>query len=661
MANEIKVWVRLKDLLSGPWKTAGKTVKVVATKMRTAMAGIKNTLFSLKGAFLAFGGAMIAKSFISAASELENFRVQLVAVMDGNRELAEQTLGWVRKFAEVTPHMTQDVVQAFVQLKAVGIEVNKTFLTAMGDASFIFQRNIADVSSALIGLETEVLRRLGIQLDRTGKKAVIMSGNMRIETTKDLKSIRDAVIELWSKRFPGAMKDAENTWSGMISLLKSTWWEFRVSVMEAGVFEMVKKGIGSIIEKIKVWSKDGSMKEWINDLAKAAIVGIGGAVKALHFMYKAINKIQIAWEIASNAFGEGNDINFRHVKGQLDYWHERMVTYSKEMKQLQKEGVENTPGGQTTFDYIQRQVDEASIKVKEFALLVDSSLGVSQEARTKIFDLTDAQDSADRFVETLLAGFKEIEKGADGGRYFKVVDVAEERAKRLLASYKETTAEIKNTYATISSEEEEQTKERNKQWEKFLEFYNKLNKSAKKYKEEQEKLSEGAKRWNATLQGVADVVETHIVNAFDKLLDGEVTRMQDMVRGILKDVARMAVQMAVKTALKAVVSIAAAAQGGVFKGGLGSRTPMRSLAGGGTTRGPEVALIGEGKHDEAVIPMPSGKVPVELKGGGGGPNITFNIAATDAGSFNAQLSRSDSHLRGLINEAFLNSPSFGRA
>jgi hypothetical protein len=60
------------------------------------------------------------------------------------------------------------------------------------------------------------------------------------------------------------------------------------------------------------------------------------------------------------------------------------------------------------------------------------------------------------------------------------------------------------------------------------------------------------------------------------------------------------------------------AGGGIIPGG------FKAFAGGGIATQPTLGLIGEGRYDEAVIPMPSGEVPVELRGGGG--NVTVNIS-----------------------------------
>jgi phage-related minor tail protein len=62
-----------------------------------------------------------------------------------------------------------------------------------------------------------------------------------------------------------------------------------------------------------------------------------------------------------------------------------------------------------------------------------------------------------------------------------------------------------------------------------------------------------------------------------------------------------------------------AANGAVWQGGF---TPF---ANGGVVNGPTLGLVGEGRFNEAIVPLPNGKsIPVEL-GQGAGNNISTNI------------------------------------
>jgi hypothetical protein len=61
------------------------------------------------------------------------------------------------------------------------------------------------------------------------------------------------------------------------------------------------------------------------------------------------------------------------------------------------------------------------------------------------------------------------------------------------------------------------------------------------------------------------------------------------------------------------------AMGGIISGGTSKIT---ALADGGIVTGPSVALMGEGKYNEAVVPLPNNReIPVEMRGGGETVNI----------------------------------------
>jgi len=72
------------------------------------------------------------------------------------------------------------------------------------------------------------------------------------------------------------------------------------------------------------------------------------------------------------------------------------------------------------------------------------------------------------------------------------------------------------------------------------------------------------------------------------------------------------------------------AMGGIAKGG------FQAFASGGIVTGPTMGLVGEGRYNEAVVPLPDGKsIPVDL-GGGAGASTTNVIVNVDAKGTNAQ-------------------------
>ena len=65
------------------------------------------------------------------------------------------------------------------------------------------------------------------------------------------------------------------------------------------------------------------------------------------------------------------------------------------------------------------------------------------------------------------------------------------------------------------------------------------------------------------------------------------------------------------------------ADGAIFKGG------FRKYAHGGIASSPTVGLIGEGRYNEAVVPLPNGKaIPVDMRSSAQNNNITVNVSAS---------------------------------
>ena len=76
------------------------------------------------------------------------------------------------------------------------------------------------------------------------------------------------------------------------------------------------------------------------------------------------------------------------------------------------------------------------------------------------------------------------------------------------------------------------------------------------------------------------------------------------------------------TLLTGALSIFGFANGGMVKGG------FRAYANGGIVSKPTLGLVGEGKYNEAIVPMPNGNaIPVDLKGAGQQQNnVTVNVS-----------------------------------
>ena len=146
----------------------------------------------------------------------------------------------------------------------------------------------------------------------------------------------------------------------------------------------------------------------------------------------------------------------------------------------------------------------------------------------------------------------------------------------------------------------------------------------------------------------------------------------DFASSFLADMARMIIQQQVFNAISAIGLASGLGSGGGAEGGLGAVTaganggmlgklaPVKGYADGGPiVTKPHIALIGEGRHDEAVVPMPGGKeIPVNLTGSGGA-QVTINITAMDGQDVERALMRGGQNtIRTVVQDAMMTHTAF---
>jgi hypothetical protein len=218
---------------------------------------------------------------------------------------------------------------------------------------------------------------------------------------------------------------------------------------------------------------------------------------------------------------------------------------------------------------------------------------------------------------------------------------------------------------------------------------------------QERKTLQSAQKLKADMQGIAGAIGNSFGEAFKGIITGSMTAQQalaGMFQSIADSFADMAAQMIAEyvrmqalSLLKTIFSAVAPAIGGGLSSGFGAGTSsaidtgaggwadsfgtslkfanggiapgsFQAFANGGMVTGPTLGLVGEGRYNEAIIPLPDGKsVPVQLSGGVGGnaapinTNIVVNVKNGQAesqtsGSQGNQLAR---ELEGAVRQVIL--------
>lgn len=178
-------------------------------------------------------------------------------------------------------------------------------------------------------------------------------------------------------------------------------------------------------------------------------------------------------------------------------------------------------------------------------------------------------------------------------------------------------------------------------------------------------------------EGAMSSFANGMTDALMSIVDGSASAgeaFKKFAATFLMDIARMIIQALVFKAIRSALGIPLA-NGGVVSGGLGEMTPFANggVVGGGLGRfmpvkgyatggpivnKPHVALIGEGQHNEAVVPLPDGRsIPVDMTGAPE-TQVSINIEAVDGASVDRMLFDRRDTLRSIISTAIAESRSF---
>lgn len=260
-------WTGFKGNLLSVGSALGK-VKDNVTGLATKM-GVLGTA----------AGYLFKTQFLDTAAEFEKLQTVLKTLEGGNVAKAKQSFGWINDFAAKTPYDLKTVTEAFVRLRAYGIDpIKGDTLRSLGDTASAMGKDIMSaveaIADAVTG-ENERLKEFGIKAAKEGGKIIYSytdrAGKQRQKvvdaSNRDL--IRSTLTAIWNEKYAGAMEQQSRTWQGMMSNLGDQWTRFTARVMASGVFDWMKGKLGAFLEEINRAAEDGRLQMWAEQTGAA--------------------------------------------------------------------------------------------------------------------------------------------------------------------------------------------------------------------------------------------------------------------------------------------------------------------------------------------------------------------------------------------------------
>jgi hypothetical protein len=256
--EEIKIRIIARDETEKAMKSAQRQMKLTADVAR-----------QLKIAFAAVSVAGIAlgKSVIDSASQVESLRVRL-KFMTGSTQDANKAFNAMRNYASKVPFALEEIQSASASLLTVGDGVDdlNNLLEITGDIAAVsglsFQETAMQIQRAMSAgiASAELFRERGI--------TAMLGFESGVSYTAE--QTRQRLVSLWADgttTMKGATNDLANTYVGQVSMMEDAWFELKLAIAEAGVFEEMT----DIVKELTETFKDPDTKRAVQDITSGML------------------------------------------------------------------------------------------------------------------------------------------------------------------------------------------------------------------------------------------------------------------------------------------------------------------------------------------------------------------------------------------------------
>ena len=229
MAQNLKINILAQD----------KT-KAALNGIRGRLAGLKNAVFSLKGAFVGLGAGLVVKSFVTTGKSIEDLQVRLKQLF-GTQQEGAKAFDVMAKFAAKVPFSLEQIQAASGNLAVVAGDAERLskILEITGNVAAVtgIDFNVAaeQIQRSFAGgiAAADIFREKGVR-DMLG-----FSAGATVSAEETIKAFE----KVFSKngRFGKATEELSTTFTGTLSMLGDKLFNFKRTVAGAEFFDELKK------------------------------------------------------------------------------------------------------------------------------------------------------------------------------------------------------------------------------------------------------------------------------------------------------------------------------------------------------------------------------------------------------------------------------------
>ena len=564
---------------------------------------------------------------------INKFNVNLAAAANGNEDMAQKfkdlginirdakgnlapTDEVLKKLADRFADMPDGAQKAAAAVALFG-KSGAALIPMLNDGAAAMEKltyKVSDDFAARSDLFNDTLTTLGIKTQGFG-----------MELTDALLPALQSILEEFSKLF-----DSKNDWTALFETIK-----FGLRAVATVIYATIK--LVDQLTKTVVYTFDAIGKAFRGDFegaGRAVSQGFGAGIEQAKQDFAAIGRM---WNDSAapdrrTARTPLNVTNMDDVRKQREESDRAAKKAADDYNRALKESVK-------LADELSKQTRDVSLETQNLGAVGVDAIGNKYQAALN--DIEDEQKKVFKQIQDLVdltggklkfEGLQTKAKALLNAMSAKASAEQDQALKEQAAKDATFMNQLRISSGTLGSDEERRLRiaERLAQIQKDMpDLYKKQGDEIRRLVTESEGLTEAQQRNKEVVQGIAENIGGALKSSFDLIINGTkdwANSLREIGANLLKSIADQLMQiMVIKPIVNAISSIKFAGGGIMTPQG---ELPLRKYAGGGIATSPQLAMFGEGSMNEAYVPLPDGRrIPVAMKGAGGGTNVTVNVDA----------------------------------
>jgi len=222
---------RIATLVGGPLSSAFGAVSRMIGSALNAVLSFTSALGKMAATAAGVGAAAfgyLGLKAVTAAANIETMYQKLLTALK-TPAAAQGMLDWARRFADVTPFQTDEVIEATTRLENYGLSARQ-WLPMVGNMAASMGKSVVDgveaIADAISGGGLERLKEFGISsmmLLQAGAQS--SAGGVSYGSERAIEALKGALASIMSSRFGGAMERMATTlagkWSTFVGALQN--------------------------------------------------------------------------------------------------------------------------------------------------------------------------------------------------------------------------------------------------------------------------------------------------------------------------------------------------------------------------------------------------------------------------------------------------------